>query len=336
MKNKTNTAFLFINLGTPETLTLSSIRKYLKEFLMDPRVIDLPYILRFLIVYGFILPFRPKKTIQKYRIIWDNITNQSPLISYTEQFINKVKLHLSEYNIDYAMRYGKPSIQDKMNEIYNKGIRYLHIIPLYPQYATSTYGTVIAEICRINQKYWDPLLLSFEEIYNNNENFIELWVNKIQAIKNYKNYYILFSFHGIPERHIIKSDRLGNCFKDNCCDNVPEYCYRAQTQYISKRIATTLQLKHYGIAYQSRLGKAKWLEPYLEEHLKEIIKYHNKIIIVPISFTMDCLETLEELKVSTKEFILKYNSDLEYIVLDALNAEESWINFWVNKIRNFF
>lgn len=336
MKNKINTGILFVNLGTPEKLTIYSIRKYLKEFLMDKRVIDLPFFLRFFIVYFFILPFRPYKIIKKYQLIWNKDKNQSPLIIYTDEFIKKLKQIFPSITIDYVMRYGNPSIKTKMEEFYQKGIRYLHIIPLYPQYATSTYGSVIAEICKINQKFWDPFILSFEPLFYDNPEFISIWVKKIESISEYKNYYILFSFHGIPERHILKSDRYKNCFSNNCCEKLPEFCYKAQSKYLSYQIANRLKIKHFGIAYQSRLGKAKWLEPYLEDHLKEIIKNHKKILIVPLSFTTDCLETLEELNISTKEFVHKIDPSIEIQVLTTLNNKEEWIEFWKKRIENFF
>ncbi len=333
MRNQKNTAILFINLGTPEKLSKGSIRTYLKEFLMDERVIDLPFFLRFFIVYVFILPFRPKKTLHKYEVIWDKNNDKSPIILNTERFINKLKSKLSDYYIDFAMRYGKPGIKDKMDQFYNLGIRYLHIIPLYPQYASSTYGTVIAEVCRINQKYWDPFIISFEPIINNEEKFIQIWSNKIKSLNDYQNYHVIFSFHGIPERHIKKSDRLKICLTNHCCEKVPEYCYKAQCYDISKNIAKVLELSSFSVAFQSRLGKAKWIEPYLEEHIKTIIKDHKNILIVPLSFTSDCLETLEELKFS---LVNQYSSDQIYIhVMDSLNDDNEWVDFWYERIKKY-
>lgn len=334
MKNQKNTAILFINLGTPDNLSVKAVRKYLGEFLMDKRVVDLPFLLRSFIVYFFILPFRPKKTFHKYKLIWDNESNKSPIISNTEKFIQKLKSKLNDYYIDFAMRYGRPAIKEKMDHFYNKGIRYLHIIPLYPQYATSTYGTVIAEICKINQKYWDPFIISFEPIFNDDEKFIHIWSNKIRSIKDYENQHIVFSFHGVPERHLIKSDRLNICLKDHCCESIPEYCYKAQCFDISNKIAKVLNLNNYSVAFQSRLGRAKWIEPYLEEHIKKIAKEGKDILIIPLSFTSDCLETLEELKLSLTH---QYNNvPIKIHVIDSLNDDDNWVDFWYNKIINYF
>jgi len=336
MRNKKNTAILFVNLGTPENLTISSIRKNLKEFLMDKRVIDLPFFLRFIIVYFFILPFRPFKTLKKYQEVWNHTLNLSPFIYYSEQFIKKLKEKIPNVAIDYAMRYGKPTIKEKMQQFYKQGYRYLHIVPLYPQYSTSTYGSLIAEICRVNQQLWDPFILSFEEVYNDDEDFIQLWMNKIQSIKNYQDYYVLFTFHGIPERHIIKSDRLNLCLKEGCCEKYPEYCYKAQSIFISRKIAQKLNIKHYDVVYQSRLGRTKWLTPYLQEYLLNIINNFNKIIIIPLSFTADCLETLEELNISTRKLVEEHNKKTELIVIDSLNDDDEWINYWIKRMKNFF
>lgn len=332
MLRNSKVAFLFINLGSPEKLNFFSVQKYLREFLLDPRVIDLPLLLRFLIVYLFVLPFRPKSTLEKYKKIWNYKENQSPLIFITKQMVDFLKNKFPDLFIDFAMRYGKPSIQEKLELFREKGFRYIHIIPLYPQYATSTYGSVVSEVYKINQTFWDPLIISFEPPFYDHKEFIELWSKKIRKIKNYKDYFILFTFHGVPERHIHKSDLFKTCLIDNCCTTPKEYCYRSQTFYISKAISEDLKIQNWAIAYQSRFGKSKWIEPYLEEKIQEIIKNFKKILIVPLSFVSDCLETLEELGITLKENIKKEFPDIELEVLSSLNLDEEWIQYWEKKI----
>lgn len=332
MLQNSKIAFLFINLGSPEKLNFISVQKYLREFLLDPRVIDLPLVLRTIIVYLFVLPFRPKKTLEKYKKIWNYKENQSPIIFLTEQMVYALKNRFPNIFIDYAMRYGKPSIKEKLEFIHKKGFRYVHIIPLYPQYATSTYGSVLAEIYRLNQIFWDPLIISFEPPFYGDKEFIELWSKKIQKIENYKDYFFLFTFHGVPERHIHKSDLFKNCLIDNCCITPKEYCYKSQTFYLSKAISENLKIQNWSIAYQSRFGKSKWIEPYLENKILEIIKKFKKILIIPLSFVSDCLETLEELGITFKENIKKNFPDVELKVISSLNLDEEWIQYWEKKI----
>ncbi len=327
-----NPVYLFVNLGSPKNLTISSVRKYLKEFLTDKRVIDVPFYLRYLIVYAFILPFRPKQTLEKYKKIWNYKINQSPLLLITEQMIAKLRSKLPDITIDYAMRYGSPSIKEKLNFYYQKGVRRVHVIPLYPQYATSTYGSVVSEVCKQNQKFWDPMQISFEPPFYDEKDFINLWIQKINQIKDFYDYYVVFSFHGVPVRHIQKSDLLQQCLKDHCCINPKEYCYKSQTFYISNVIAKELKIKHWSIAYQSRLGKSEWIRPYLEEEIQRIAQTYKKILIVPLSFVADCLETLEELKLTLVDTIKNIFFNVEILVLDSLNSEESWITFWEKKI----
>lgn len=327
-----NQVFLFVNLGSPTSLTVSSVRRYLKEFLTDKRVIDVPFFLRYFIVYFFILPFRPKQTLEKYKKIWNYAKQRSPLLSITEEMISKLQSHLPDLQIDFAMRYGSPSLKEKLNYYYQKGVCNVNIIPLYPQYAASTYGSIVAEVGRINQKFWDPLQISFEPPFYIEKEFVQLWVRKIQQVKNFCDFYVLFSFHGIPLRHIKKSDRFQECLKENCCLSPKVYCYKSQTFYIANAIAKELELKQWSIAYQSRLGKSEWIRPYLEEEIQRIAQQNKKILIVPLSFVTDCLETLEELKISLVATIKKTFSDLEILVLNSLNTEEEWITFWKKKI----
>lgn len=326
-------AFLLANLGSPEELSITSVRKYLKNFLLDSRVIDLPYYLRAFVVFFFILPFRPKQTLKKYKAIWDFEKNQSPLLSITQEMVLRLQNKIPNYPIDFGMRYGKPSLKEKLEIFYNQGIRYVHIIPLYPQYSTSTYGSLIAEISKINQKFWDPLIITYEPPFGDQKEFIQLWVDKIQKnLANDSDYFLVFSFHGIPIRHIRKSDPFHNCLKDNCCNELKEYCYKSQAFFLSKSIAEKLKHKNWTIAYQSRLGKEEWTKPYLEDEIQRIAQFHKKILIVPLSFVTDCLETKEELAITLTNQYQKKLQNLEIRVLSSLNVDEEWIHFLEKKI----
>ncbi len=160
---------------------------------------------------------------------------------------------------------------------------------------------------------------------------------KIKEVENYKEFYFIFTFHGVPEAHIKKSDPFQNiCFTKGYCEKNFEFCYKSQTEYISKQIANKLDIKNYSITYQSRLGKAKWLTPYLENFILEIINTYNKILLIPLSFVTDCLETLEELKITLMDTVKKEKNNLDIRVLPVFNDEEEWVYYWYKKINTFF
>ncbi|MCS7205470.1 MAG: ferrochelatase [Leptospiraceae bacterium] len=336
MKNQKNVAVLFINLGTPSQLKESIVKKYLSEFLMDERVIDIPYLYRSLLVNVIIAPHRAKKSLEKYKKIWNYEKNESPLITITRSFISKLKSGLPDILIDFAMRYGEPRIEEKLNFFYRQGVRYLYVIPLYPQYATSTIGSSLASVYKINSKFWDPMMITVHPVIYNDPEFIDLWVKHIQdELPEFRNYYFIFSFHGVPVRHIEKSDQKNVCLKDNCCEiQQPEYCYRAQCFYLAKQISHRLGLDDYLVAFQSRLGKEKWTQPYLEEVIIDVAKKHDQICVVPLSFVSDSLETLEELQITIKEMLMSHRIK-NYKVIPALNDKNEWIEYWKNNILKF-
>lgn len=337
MKDSLNSGVLFVNLGTPQKLERKEVKKYLDSFLMDSRVIDIPFLPRFLLVKGIITPFRASKSLEKYKLIWDRENRKSPLVVFTERFVEKVKKALPEITVDFAMRYGEPSLTSKMQMFYELGIRYLYVVPLYPQYATSTYGTVLAEVSKINARFWDPLTVSFHPVFFDDDEFLEIWIEHIkEEVPDYRDYVFVFSFHGIPVRHLKKSDRKGVCLTSGCCEiHKPAYCYRYQTRYSAIYIAEKLGILEYHIAYQSRLGRAEWLQPYIEDVLLQIDD-GKKVIVVPLSFVTDCLETLEELKISLKHFLEEKNKNFQdYRVVSSLNDKERWIHYWVKKIKDY-
>ncbi len=333
--------FLFIQLGSPEALTINSVKKFLKQFLMDKRVVDLPFIFRFLLVYIIIANFRAPRTLEKYKKIWDYTTNESPLLKNTHNFVRKLQQYLNNYKLDYAFRYGKPSIEEKLKYYYNQGIRNIHIIPLFPQYSTSTFGSVLSKVYELNAKFHDPLFLSIEPPFFDDESFITLWVDKIRSyLPDYKDFHFNFHFHGIPETHIKRSDIYNQCLKNNCCDNASsylsiDYCYKAQCSYMAKKIVEKLSLQEnqWKITFQSRLGKAKWIGPYLEEVIKDLNA--NKLVVLPLSFVSDCLETLEEIDITIRnKFLVSENR--EFYLIPSLNDDDDWINYWQKKIKNKF
>ncbi len=315
---------LLINLGTPNNTDTSSVRSYLREFLTDKRVIDLPALLRYILVYMFILPFRSKRSARAYQSIW---TEQgSPLLLHSQNLVNEVQKKVgSEHVIALGMRYGNPSIAHALNQL--KHCESITILPLYPQYSSAANGSSIAEAMRILSS-WD-LVPSIKIISDFFQHPAYLKA-QAQTIKTYlqEQTHVLFSYHGIPERQITK----GSC-KSICAESCPaltdniQKCYRAQCHQSSRLLASELGLStsNYSTAFQSRLGKTPWIRPYTDHILAELIaKRIKKLVIVCPSFVADCLETLEEIGIRLKKQWITLGGE-ELTIVPSMNSDPLWI-----------
>jgi ferrochelatase len=292
---------LLVNLGTPQNTDVSSIRSYLREFLTDKRVIDLPALFRYLLVYALILPLRSKRSTRAYQSIWTE--HGSPLLVHSQNLMAQVQNAVgANCKIALGMRYGEPSITTALN--YLKDCESITILPLYPQYSSAASGSAIAKALRIISS-WDliPSITIIRDFFQQPA-YLEA---QAQMIKNHlqEQSYVLFSYHGIPERQITK-----NSCKTICRDACPtskeniKACYRAHCYQSSQLLAKELALPdtNYSTAFQSRLGKTPWIKPYTDETLAELItKGIKKLIIVCPSFVADCLETLEEISIRAKQ-----------------------------------
>lgn len=315
---------LLINLGTPNSTDTSSVRSYLREFLTDKRVIDLPAFLRYILVYLFILPFRSKRSARAYQSIW---TEQgSPLLFHSQNLMNEVQKEVgSEHVIALGMRYGTPSITTALNQL--KQCESITILPLYPQYSSAANGSSIAEVMRILSS-WD-LVPSIKIISDFFQHPAYLKA-QAQTIKTYlqEQTHVLFSYHGIPERQITKSSCKSIC-TESCpplTDNI-QRCYRAQCHQSSRLLASELGLSKnsYSTAFQSRLGKTPWIKPYTDHLLAELIaKGIKKLVIVCPSFVADCLETLEEIGIRLKKQWVTLGGE-ELIIVPSMNNDPLWI-----------
>ncbi|HIE3590184.1 TPA: ferrochelatase [Legionella anisa] len=315
---------LLINLGTPNSTDISSVRSYLREFLTDKRVIDLPAFLRYILVYLFILPFRSKRSARAYQSIW---TEQgSPLLFHSQNLMNEVQKEVgSEHVIALGMRYGTPSITTALNQL--KQCESITILPLYPQYSSAANGSSIAEVMRILSS-WD-LVPSIKIISDFFQHPAYLKA-QAQTIKTYlqEQTHVLFSYHGIPERQITKSSCKSIC-TESCpplTDNI-QRCYRAQCHQSSRLLASELGLSKnsYSTAFQSRLGKTPWIKPYTDHLLAELIaKGIKKLVIVCPSFVADCLETLEEIGIRLKKQWVTLGGE-ELIIVPSMNNDPLWI-----------
>lgn len=297
------TAVLLIQLGTPDSPKTSDVRRYLGEFLNDPRVIDLPWLARKLLVNGIIVPFRAPKSAKIYKELWDLGKGQSPLLVHTQKVQEKLKVRLKSSNVDVymAMRYQNPSMADVMEEM--RALHYDHVIvlPLFPQYASASSGSAIERAMKIMSTWWTTPEISIVNQFWDNSGYIDSIVERSKAF-NLKDYdHILFSYHGLPEKHVDKVYE-----GDNLCSEAPceteindknSLCYKATSYATTRLIADKLGLKEedYTVCFQSRLDK-KWLTPFSDKVVEEQGRRGaKKILAFSPAFVADCLETVIEI-----------------------------------------
>ena len=336
--SKNTTGILLINLGSPKKLTKKSVREYLKVFLSDDYVLDLPKILQQIILRVFILPFRPKKTLEAYELIWT--PEGSPLITSTESIANKLSLKTG-WDVDYAMRYEDPSIENALLNFKNKGIYKIIVISLYPHNALATTITTEMETRIVANKLSEDFELVFTKPFFDNEIYINAIANTIKPCLEKASFdKIVFSYHGIPKRQAKKTDETGvHCFSNsNCCEiagDGSKDCYRSHTRIASDLTAKKLGLSddQWEVAYQSRLGPG-WLTPFTDKRLAELPEEGKKnIAVLCPSFISDCLETLEEIDIrGRKTFFDAGGKIMTYI--PCLNDSEDTINLLENLVKS--
>lgn len=338
---------LLLNLGSPERATTGAVRKYLRSFLGDPRVLDMPAPLRFLILNLFILPFRPRHSARAYRSIWTE--RGSPLIVHTGDLSLALQGELESrapgrYQVRMAMRYGNPALKPTLDDFQAAGIRLLRVLPLYPQSTSSTTGTVLEELYRMAGEYRDVLHLQVHSPYYDNDDYIEALVRSIrEALDRERNSagqvdHLLFSFHGLPWRHIQKSDRTGRCRLDGrCCSEdgaAHSICYRAQCWQTARLAAERLNLAQdqFSVAFQSRMGRDPWIGPATEERLTGLpLRGIKNLAVVSPAFSVDCLETLEELNLRGRETFLRSGGE-RFVYIPCLNSRPDWVRAVANMV----
>jgi ferrochelatase len=322
---------ILINLGSPESTSVPDVRKYLDQFLMDERVIDKPWLTRALLVKGIIVPFRAPKSAEAYKTIW--IKEGSPLIVYTEQLRHALQQQVEE-PVEISMRYGNPAPDAAYEALLKRDpeIEEVIVVPLYPHYAMSSYETAVAYMKEFYNRKRYPFKLTFVAPFYNDVNYIHALSENIRPFLNQPYDHLLFSYHGIPERHIRKSDITGcHCLQnENCCE-IPSpahaFCYRHQIRTTTRLVTEQLQIpKHkYSISFQSRLGKG-WLTPFTDFRFQEMPKegIKNLLVVCP-AFVSDCLETLEEIAMRGKEMFLAAGGE-SYQMIPCLNTNPLWVD----------
>lgn len=332
---------LLVNLGSPDSPSPKDVRKYLDEFLMDERVIDSPYLLRAFIVKGIILNTRPKKSAEAYQKIWWE--EGSPLIVISERFHKKVKERV-DIPVALGMRYGSMSIQKGYEALVAQGVKEVLLVPLYPHYAMSSFETVVEKALKVQKKHFPQLTTEVLPPFYNQPDYIDVMAASIKkGLEGFDYDHILFSYHGIPERHILKSDPTkSHCKIDGSCCDKPSTahatCYRHQCFETTKEIAKKMQLKEgsYSNSFQSRLGRDPWLKPYTDFEFERLPQEEGKknLAVITPAFVADCLETLEEIAMEG-EHQFKEGGGENYKHIPCLNDDAQWVETMTKWIHNW-
>lgn len=334
----TDHALLLVNLGSPASTEVADVRRYLNQFLMDPYVIDVPWPLRRLIV-AMILIKRPKASAEAYRSIWWE--EGSPLVVLSRRLQAKVAEQWTEGPVELAMRYGEPSIERTLRELAQRGMRRVTLVPLYPQFADSTVTTVVEEARRVMRRHRLPFALDILPPFYDQPEYLAALAESARPYLEQGYDHLLLSYHGLPERHLHKSDPSGShCLKGaDCCQRasgaVLDSCYRAQCLRTSTGLAAELGLEdgRWSVAFQSRLGRDKWIEPYTDATIEALAQQGvKKLLVMCPAFVADCIETLEEIGDEGRaEFRAAGGDDL--LLVPCLNDHPQWVNALVSLCR---
>lgn len=324
---------LLVNLGTPDSPSTADVRKYLDEFLMDPRVIDVNGVLRTVLVKGIIVPFRGPKSAKLYRAIWDDKTG-SPLKHYSIMQREALQQRLGEgYMVELAMRYQSPSIETALQNLKDALVTDIQVIALFPQYASASTGSVHEKVMRIVKDWQTVPNMTFVNSFHDNELMIETFVDNA-AKHQPENYdHILFSFHGLPQRQLKKCDHTHNyCLKvDGCCNTLNDtnkFCYSAQCHDTARLIAMKMNLpkERYTVCFQSRLGSDPWVQPYTSEIIKKMADEGKKrLLVLCPAFVSDCLETVYEVTTEYGDEFKELGGEHVQLV-ESLNDSPKWID----------
>mgnify|MGYP003412351667 FL=1 len=329
---------LLVNLGSPQSPTAKDVKPYLDEFLMDKYVIDVPFLLRALLVRGIILRKRPEKSAEAYaRIWWDE---GSPLIVLSERMHKKVAPK-STVPVSLAMRYGQPSLKSGLQELVDQGVTEIMLFPLYPQYAMASTKTIVELAEDLRKEFFPQITFTHVPAFYNKPDYIKNLSDSIKKSLNGFEYdHLLFSYHGIPERHIRKTDvTKSHCKIDKSCCSTPspahEFCYRHQCYETTRLVTEQLGIPEgkYSQTFQSRLAGDKWLDPYTDVEVNKMPEKGIKnLAVVTPAFVADCLETLEEIAMEANDEFLAHGGE-KFHTIPCLNDDEAWtdtVASWIN------
>lgn len=330
---------VLMNLGSPESTSVKDVRRYLNEFLMDERVIDIPWLQRALLVKGIISPFRAPKSAHAYKTIWTK--DGSPLIVITKQLQQAVQQLVND-PVEIAMRYGNPSPKMAFDSLMKKvkGLEEVILFPLYPHYALSSYETAVEYAKEIQKKNNYPFRLTVVPPYFNHPGYIAALGESMRPYLQQEYDHLLFSYHGIPARHLHNRDvaQVQQCVQAGSClaagSEKNKNCYRYEVFETTRLVTEALNIpkEKYSLSFQSRLGKG-WLEPFTDFRLEQMPKEGiKKLLIVSPAFVSDCLETLEELEVRGKEIFIGAGGT-DYQMIPCMNVQQKWVEFVTSNVK---
>jgi protoporphyrin/coproporphyrin ferrochelatase len=342
MATQSELGIVLMNLGSPDSPSVPDVRRYLAEFLMDEKVIDYPFLPRLMLVRGIIVPFRAPKSAEAYHSVWTK--NGAPLIENTKQ-LQLALAAATNLPVVIAMRYGNPTPKHAFDQLAKEypHVKKVVLVSLYPHFAASSYETAVLYAEQAYKKGKYPFEMVTVPPFYKEPEYITALAASMQPYLQQEYDHILFSYHGLPERHIFKGDvTKAHCLKvADCCNVASEahkFCYRHQC-YVTTRLVTEqlhIPEQKYSQSFQSRLGRTKWLEPYTVLRLQQLPKQGvKKLLVVCPAFVSDCLETLEEIEIAGKETFLEAGGE-EFKLIPCLNAQEQWVQVlkaWAEKYK---
>lgn len=332
---------LLVNLGTPDSPSTADVRKYLDEFLMDGRVIDVNPVWRAALVKGIIVPFRGPKSAKLYKEIWSDETG-SPLLYYSIRQAELLQEKLGDdYHVEMAMRYQNPSIESALNKLKDAKVDSIRVLPLFPHYASASSGSVLQKVMELMSQWLTIPPVSFINSFHDNQGMIETFAENARKHQPESFDHVLFSFHGLPQRQLIKSDHSGvQCLKTaDCCSSLNDnnkFCYSAQCYDTARLIAEKLNIPKdkYTVCFQSRLGKDPWVQPYTSEVIKEqAAKGTKSLLVFCPAFVADCLETVYEVTVEYGDEFKELGGERVQLV-DSLNDHPLWIEAMEGMVKS--
>lgn len=325
----TRTGCLLINLGTPASPAPIDVRAYLSEFLSDPRVIDMPAVGRWLLLNLVILPFRPRKSAEAYQAIWTD--EGSPMLGHCQNLAKAVQDRLGpDVPVELGMRYGSPSLSQALDCLRKQAVDRIVVMPLYPESASSTTGSSLEAVFREIGSWWDVPAVSVVEPFYVHPSYLRASVEVARPMLDaMQPDHVLFSFHGLPERHLTRGPEAHAVCQGECPAIAPSNrtCYRAQCYASARAIAHHLDLPadRFTVSFQSRLGRMPWIRPYTDETLETLAKQGVKrLAVLCPAFTADCLETLEEIGIRARETFLEHGGE-DLQLVPSLNAHPAWV-----------
>jgi ferrochelatase len=325
-------AVLLINLGSPDSTSVSDVRKYLREFLMDGRVLDTPWLIRWCVVNLAILPTRPAQSAEAYEKVWT--AEGSPLVVSSLRIQEELQRRLGEKTVvELAMRYQSPSIESAVTRLKDQGVTELFVFPLFPHYAMSSFETAVVRVQELAARIAPAMKLKIAAPYYNDPDYIDALAASAKPYLEAPYDHLMFSFHGLPERHLRKSDPTGvHCLKTQDCCDIPcvahETCYRAQCYATVRAFVEVLGIPagNYSVAFQSRLGRDPWLKPYTDFELTRLAgEGIKKMLVICPAFVSDCLETLEEIAMRGQETFLEAGGE-ELTLIPCMNEHPRWLD----------